>query len=290
MDGPAVGEQRTANGETREWTGSEWKPVNAVAPVSASETDDPRTASIQALRDYATELLTGKGTARSAVADYGGKELSGAVSTLNPINQVKGLANLVTHPIDTASGMVDTVKRAGGGDPEAVGSLLGSALLPKTNAGLLKGSNAAASAVASKPMVRSGIGYVGGALAGKAAGLSPFVGGALGRMVSPLLEAPAKELAGGTSWLMDKLGMGATPEAADAAAVPSDVPTGGATRIMPMSDAEFEARAGRSRDTPPPVKDAAKPNFSASDVVRIKVLMQHGLSESDAVNRVLMQR
>lgn len=298
----AVGEQRTANGETREWTGSEWKPVNVVAPISANETDDPRTAAIQALKDYASELLSGKGTARSAVADYGGKELSGAASTLNPINQIRGLVNTVQHPLDTASGLVDTGKKALSGDPESVGSVLGMALLPKVNAGLLKGTNSAATAVAEKPMVRSGIGYVGGALAGKAMGVSPFVGGALGRMVSPLLERPAAEVASATGWLREKLGLaadapdksmadvtgtssGATPYEMKGA--PSDVPAGSFTQVMPMTDAEYEARAGRPRGAVPDVKPTAKPSLSANDVVRIKLLIKNGLSEPEAVARVV---
>lgn len=334
MDGPQVGETRTANGQTRSWTGTEWKPVSNPQPVSSSETSDPTTASIQALKDYASELMSGKGTARTAAENFGGQELKGFGETLNPINQVRGIVKtLTTDPRETIGGMVDTGKNALSGDPRSIGNILGMVVAPKADAAALKGVNSAATAVADNPSVRHTVGYVAGGggamLAGGGMG-GRFMGAAAGRMLSPLMEGPARDVANGTGWLMDKLGIRDAPP--DVAAQEIAKMKAGAKvppSVQPMSDAAYEAAAGHPRGAfpqPAPVEanpEAAfaemmapkggvtdtqaaqqvasrnvsgdwnsnlKPNFTAQDVVRLKLLMANGASEADAVKSVLGSR
>lgn len=301
---PEVGEVRSANGETRQWDGSAWRLKEAPPQgVLSSLKSIASPAGLQGLKDYGSELVSGKGTARSEAANFGMKEGKSFLSTLNPINQVKGIANvLTTDPRETARGLASTAGNALTGDPEAIGSVLGMAAMPKANAGLLRGVNSAASAVASNPAVRSGIGYVGGAGTALATGAGhPFMGAAVGRLVSPLLKGPAQEVANGSSWLMNKLGMNgevASPAGDTSGLKPADLSmlqqiesrnqaidarqAAAPKNIANASpfEAEFPMGPDASKPTPPRMK------FTGADVVRIQRLMEQGVSPEDAAARV----
>lgn len=207
---PEVGERRKFGEQFGEWDGHGWKLVDAPSQgILSSLSSIASPAGLSGLKKYAGELLSGEGTARKEAGAYGMKELKGGLSALNPINQAKGAANLVLHPIDSVKGAGTQLYNAATGDPEALGGVLGAALAPKLDLAALKGINAGASAVATKPYVQHTIGAVGGALGAKAAGLSPFIGMGVGRAASGLLKGPAEDVASGTGWLLDKLGQGA---------------------------------------------------------------------------------
>lgn len=202
-----------------------WQPVSAPTAVSPSETDNPRTAQIQALKDYAAELLSGKGNARSQAADYGKKEIGGFLSTVNPINVARGTINTILHPIDTARGIAATGGRLVTGDPQAVGSALGMVAAPKIYAGALRTTNKGATTLADSASARSATGYVGGYLTAKAMGEPGFAGAVIGRAVSPLLQYPAQDVAKASGWLMNKLGIDSSVPSQAEPAPPTDSST-----------------------------------------------------------------
>jgi hypothetical protein len=202
---PDIGEVRSANGETRSWDGTAWRLVPRTPEPSLDAS--PTMAALRGGGQFLKELVTGQGTARSEslprAETFGLSLLSG----LNPINVAKGLINLPLHPVETASALVDTGKGALQGDPAALGNVAAMVAAPKLYPIALKGVNTTASAIADSPKLRSGIGYIGGAGTAMLTGAGhPFIGAAIGRIASPLLESPAREVAQGTGWLLNKLG------------------------------------------------------------------------------------
>ena len=164
-------------------------------------------AGLEGLKQYGKELISGEGTARAAVSDYGKKEGGAFLSTLNPVNQVKGVLRMVAHPIDTASGMVDTAKSALEGDPQAVGSVLGAVVAPKADAAVLRGVNTASTALANSPAAQRGAGYISGAGFGIAGGAHPFIMARVGQALAPVIGGAARGVSNVTGKMMDTLGM-----------------------------------------------------------------------------------
>lgn len=179
--GPAVGEVRTVGPETRRWDGHVWQLV----PRTFLGTED----FTGRMKAYAKPVL---GTMASDIA----------APVLHPLDTISGVANTVMHPFHAADNLVTTGANALKGDPNAAGHLLSMAAAPKAADLALTGTNKLAHAVAENPSVRSGIGYTAGAGTAMATGLGhPFIGAAVGRMVSPLLKYPAEEVAGITDRL-----------------------------------------------------------------------------------------
>lgn len=179
--GPAVGEVRTVGPETRRWDGHVWQLV----PRTFLGTED----FTGRMKAYAKPVL---GTMASDIA----------APVLHPLNTISGLANTVTHLPTAMDNFVTTGANALKGDPESAGHLLAMAAAPKAADLALTGTNKLAHAVAENPSLRSGLGYTAGAGTAMATGLGhPFIGAAVGRMVSPLLKYPAEEVAGLTDRL-----------------------------------------------------------------------------------------
>lgn len=222
---PDVGEIRPLkSGGNAKWDGTNWRRVagaDVTLPPPTPGEAEPDTymgGLVKGLKDYASELFSGTGTARHEVADFGKKEGAGLLSGVNPINQGKGLINLVTHPVDSVTGMVQQGSDALHGDPTAIGNMLSMVVAPKMDATMLEGLNKGATAVAENPAVRKGVGTVAGLGVGQAIG-HPFMGIGIGRTASGLLEKPARAVADSTQSLMDLLHLGDGPGARDAAAV-----------------------------------------------------------------------
>lgn len=170
-------------------------------------------AGLEGLKQYGKELISGNGTARADVADYGKKEGTAFVSTLNPVNQAKGILRLATtNPITTAKDIYGTGKSALEGDPTAIGNILGTVVAPKADAAALRGVNSAASAVAASPKAQAGLGYVAGAGTAMLSGLGhPFIGAAVGRMAAPVIGDMAEGVSKGTGAVLDKLNIRDAP-------------------------------------------------------------------------------
>lgn len=183
--GPAVGEVRTVGPETRRWDGHVWQLVPRTFLGGEDFTGR--------MKAYAKPVL---GTMASDIA----------APVLHPLNTIGGLYNTVTHLPTAADNFVTTGANALKGDPEAAGHLLALAAAPKAADIALSGTNALAHAVAENPSLRSGMGYTAGAGTAMATGIGhPFIGAAVGRMVSPLLKYPAEEVANATDWLKGKV-------------------------------------------------------------------------------------
>jgi hypothetical protein len=243
------------------------------------------------MKDYAKPVL---GTMASDIAS----------PVLHPIDTATALGHALMHPIDTAQGMLQTGKAALQGDPEAMGHALSLIAAPKVAEKTLGGVNSAAHAIAENPAVRSGIGYIGGAGTALATGAGhPFIGAAAGRIASPLLKGPAAEVAGGTDWLMNKLGMkqsapgGLAP--ADLSALQKFSPEADLSKVvgsrsssspaitMPDRPSQFEAEFPMGEDVGKEVAPTGKlPPLKAADMVRIRNLMDSGLSAEQAYSRV----
>ena len=250
-DDPAIGEVRTSGNETRKWDGTAWRLV-------------PRTF-------LGGEDFTGR------MREYAKPVLKTAASDLLPWNMVRavtglpdelrrtasGVSQAVLHPTEPVgdmgivSDLGHLVRSAAEGDPQAMGHIVAIRATPPVLRGELKGTNAVAHAIEDNPAVRSGIGYTAGAGGALLTGVGhPFIGAAVGRMLSPLMKYPAGEIAGLTDRILgaggDSAASGLT--AAERAALKKQ---GYSDDVIDRIDAQARAGNTSGRNAAPRAEPAA---------------------------------
>lgn len=191
---PQPGEVRTANGETRKWSGTRWE---APQPGGGEVSSTPGSPTM-----YHPGLGDTPESARNEELMRTAKE-AGIGLLRSPYDLVKGMFNTVAHPIDAVSGMAHTVAhpldtiKAIGDDPRAGGSMLGQLLLaPKVPA-----ITDAAPGVIGRGISAVGRGAeaVGGSVPARTAGALAGLGSALHGNLTGMAEAlipPALEYGG----------------------------------------------------------------------------------------------
>lgn len=124
-----------------------------------------------------------KDTARLKTMGKAGVE----AATIGPFEAVYqgAKAILMGHPEKIITGPIEGLKKAWEGDPAAVGSVLGGVEAPFAAKTGVRFLNKAGTSMATNPMTQSGLdtamGSVTGALGAKQIGVSPFIGGIVGR-------------------------------------------------------------------------------------------------------------